>query len=72
MKIQLTIKVYPYCVSFNELGYSLLPVESDWKLNWNDPLLEYFEDEHEAETFTRRKYLKMMKDYYAIFERMKK
>lgn len=72
MKLSLTIKVYPYCVSFNELGYSLIPKKSEWILKWNDSILDYFEDDHEAETFTRRKYLKMMKDYYTIFERMKK
>lgn len=73
LKLSLTIKIYPYCISFVELGYSLIPKQNDWKLKWNDSLLDYFEeDDMTPDLFTRRKYLKMMKDYYKLFERMKK
>ena len=72
LKLSLKIKVYPYCISFNELGYSLIPKKSEWVLKWNNSLLDYFEDDMIDETFTRRKYFKMMKEYYALFERMQK
>lgn len=72
LKLFLTIKVFPYCVSFNELGYSLIPKKSEWILKWNDSILDYFEDDVNDEMFTRRRYFKMMKEYYALFERMKK
>ena len=72
MKLSLTIKVYPYCISFDELRYSLIPKKGEWVLKWNNALLYYFEDgELKDEMFTRRKYFKMMKDYECLFERMK-
>lgn len=72
MKLTLTIKAYPYCVSFVELGYSLIPKKQEWVVKWNDSVLDYFEDDNPDAVFTRRQYLKMIRDYYALFERMKK